>query len=422
MVDESRVIALIDPDKNIEIERAEKGYKVNIVVENTPFYGEAGGQVGDTGIIKNEHCEIQINDTQRILGLFVHKGVVTKGYIKRGDKVILEIDVKRRDAIRRNHTATHLLHWALRTVIGPHATQKGSVVAPDYLRFDFAHSQMLSTAEIKKIEQLVNERVLSNLEVKTEIVTLEEARKKGAMMIFEEKYGERVRLVEVVDTSRELCGGTHVSRTGDIGIVKITRQESVSAGVRRIYAVTGLGALKYIYELEELLKESAEMLKEDQFRELPRRISKLLEEQKELKLEIEKLKQRLIRGVQDWTENIKTIDGIKVAGISLGEVDHKTLLNMCDTVREKLGSGIAVVGGKSREGKGMLAVVVTKDLTDRVKAPQIIKELTPVIGGKGGGGRDDLARGGGPHGDKIDEVIKLFYNKIREIIDKSESR
>lgn len=414
--DETYILALIDPKLKVEVEAVEEGMEVEVVVEKTPFYGEAGGQVGDTGIIRTDDSIVEINDTQRVLDLFIHKGVLKKGRIKCGDKVTLEVDVKRRESIKRNHTATHLLHWALRRVLGPHATQKGSLLTPQYLRFDFAHSQLLSQEEIKKIEELVNERVIANLEVNVELLPLEEARRRGATMIFEEKYKDLVRLVEIKDTSKELCGGTHVTRTGEIGLVKITKQESVATGVRRIYAVTGMEALNYIYSLEELVLEASTLLKEEKRTALPQRIQKLLEENKELKAKVETLKHKLIRGVNDWTKDIQNINGIKVVAISLEEADSETVLEMCDNVREKLKSGIALVGGKTKDGKGILAVLVTKDLTHRFKAPQIIKELTPILGGKGGGGRDDLARGGGPLGDKIDEVVNLFYNKVREMV------
>ena len=387
------------------VEEAHEGELVEIISYVTPCYGEAGGQVGDRGTIVAPQGHAEIIDTQRQLSLIVHVARIKGGTIRLGDSVDIEADHLRRAAIRRSHSATHLLHWGLRSVLGSQATQRGSVVAPELLRFDFDHDEPLTEEQLRSVEDLANEKVLSNVPVETEQTTLTEARQLGAMSLFGEKYDERVRMVRISADSLELCGGTHASRSGDIGMIKITRQESVGAGVRRIYAVTGIGGLDYVRRLEKNLDLVGKSVKEADRGLVVERVERLDHDRRNLVKEVEDLRRQLATGGgDDLLTGVKEIGGVKVLGRRLPVGDSKAMMEAADTVRDRLGSGVALLGAENN-GKAALVMIVTKDLVPRLDAVQLIRQVAPSVGAKGGGGRADLARTGGPELDGLDKAL-----------------
>jgi len=408
----SRVLCIIKDGASMD--SAGAGDSVEIVTEETPFYGESGGQTGDSGIIAGRGFSAVVTDTRKHAGLLtIHYCRIEQGAVTVDDTVELVPDRDRRDATRRNHTATHILHAVLRKTIGGHVRQAGSLVSPDGLRFDFNHFEPLGRDELKQIEREANLAVLSNIDVQTEVLSYDEAVKKGALAFFGEKYGEKVRMVQVSGVSAELCGGTHVRRTGDIGLIKIVAEGSVAAGVRRIEAVTGEGALGYIAGQEEALRESAEILKVPRL-ETPDKIKRLIEQQKALEKELEGLKGRSKAGAADAiSDSAREVKGIKVLAAKVQSVDAKGLREMADALRTKLGSGIVVLAA-AHDGKAVLLAAVTKDLTARVSAGELIKRLAPVVGGRGGG-KSELAQAGGPDPEKIDSAIELAYKAVEEM-------
>ncbi len=408
----SRVQCIIKSGHSVET--AFSGDRVEIVTEETPFYGESGGQVGDTGVIVGKGFTVKVTDTRKpVPELTVHHCVVEEGSVSVEDAAELIPDRDRRDATRRNHTATHILHAVLRKTIGEHVRQAGSLVTPDGLRFDFNHFEAPGRDELKKIEDEANRAVLANKEVKTEVLSYDEAVEKGALAFFGEKYGARVRMVQVAGVSAELCGGTHVRRTGDIGLIKITAEGSVAAGVRRIEAVTGAGALEYVAGEEEALRESAEILKAPRL-ELPERLKRLVENQRELEKEIERLKGRSKAGAADeLIEKARTIKNVRVIAARVATGEAKELREMADALRNKLGSGVVVLAAE-QDGKVVMLAAVTKDLSGRVSAGEIIKRLAPVVGGRGGG-KPELAQAGGTEPEKIDAAIELAYATVEEM-------
>ncbi len=406
----SKVLVMVRDGE--EIQEATAGQSIEIVTEVTPFYGEAGGQVGDTGIISAADLEIKISDTVKDpTGLIIHKGEIISGSIKKGDDVTLVVDERRRLATARNHTATHLLHFALRKILGDHVKQAGSLVSPDRLRFDFTHFSQPDSETLDKIETLVNEKIRENLTVQTVEMESEEAFKTGATALFEEKYGDRVRVVSLADFSKELCGGTHINRTGDIGLFKIVGESSVASGIRRIEALTGETALGYIQKSAKRLHETALLLREHPDA-VPQRIEKILSHQKALEKELEHLKSKMAAQSADWTQaDIKTIDGIQVLVKKVSVDKPAALRDLADRVEGKLKSGVVVLGS-SDASKALLIVVVTKDLTNRVHAGKIIKEIASVVGG-GGGGRPDMAQAGGSKPEKLDEALEKAYEIVK---------
>jgi len=408
----SRVLCIIK--NGASVESAGAGDAVEIVTEETPFYGESGGQTGDSGIIAGKGFAASVTETKKHAGeLTIHHCTIEQGSVSVDDTVELVPDRERRDATRRNHTATHILHAVLRKTIGEHVRQAGSLVSPDGLRFDFNHFEPLGRDELKKIEQEANQSVLSNIEVRTEVLAYDEAVRKGALAFFGEKYAEMVRMVQVAGVSTELCGGTHVRRTGDIGLIKILAEGSVAAGVRRIEAVTGAGALAYISGQEDALRQSAEMLKVPRL-ETPDKIKRLIEQQKELERELEGLKGRSKAGAADaLSDKARDIKGIKVLAAKVHAADAKELREMADALRLKLGSGIVVLAAE-QEGKAVLLAAVTTDLCKRMSAGELIKRLAPVVGGRGGG-KSELAQAGGVNPEKIDEAIELAYRIVEEL-------
>jgi len=389
---------------------AREGQQAEIILDTTPFYGESGGQAGDTGFLDGAGFNFKVNDTKKpVENFIVHKGIVLKGEIKIGAKAKLIVDEERRKAIAANHSGTHILQAALKAVLGDHIKQSGSQVNEEGLRFDFTHFSKISDEEMKRIEAIANDMIRKNVDVKTEVCALEDALKTGATAVFDEKYGATVRIVKMGEMSMELCGGTHVKRTGDIGFLKIVHESAIAAGVRRIEAVTGREALVRAQKAEEELKRTAGLFKAGQM-EVYDRAERLLRHTKELEKEIEAFKEKLAaKDSGDLISETKEINGVKVLAVETAITDAKTLRDFGDKLRDKLGSGVILLGSKAGE-KVMLLCVVTKDLTGKYHAGNIIKELAPLVGGSGGG-RPDMAQAGGTQPDNLGKVF-LALEKI----------
>jgi len=321
------------------------------------------------------------------------------------------VDKEKRKATERNHTATHILHYVLRNVLGDHVKQQGSYVGPAYFRFDFSHGEALTTEQLARIEKLVTQRIIENEDLTAQVTDIENATAQGAMALFGEKYGDQVRMVAIGDYSKELCGGTHSHHTGDIGPFKITGESSVAAGIRRIEALTGTGALEYFQDQERTLRETAALLKTPPHA-LAERIHKLLEQQKELEKEVERVKaQAMSRQFSSSSQDIREINGVKVVSQQVNADSPKDLRVMLDNLRDQIKSGVVVLGAEAEDGKAMLICGVTDDLTDRLHAGEIIKQLSAKVGGKGGG-RPDMAQGGGPDGDKLRGVLEDVFKQL----------
>ncbi len=400
----ANVVALI-VDQEVVYE-AHEGQKVEIILDKTPFYAESGGQTGDTGYISKAGTVIKITDTKKSFnGLYIHLGEVLQGTISFGDFVDAKIDGERRKRIARNHSSTHLLHKALKEIVGEHVNQAGSLVEPDRLRFDFTHFQPVSHEDIKTIELKVNKVILANLPVDVKVTTLEEAKKSGATALFGEKYGDQVRVVTMGDYSSELCGGTHIRSTAEAGIMKILSESGIGAGLRRIEAVTGDGVLQYIAEKEILLEDASATLKTSSH-ELVRRAEGIMRELREREREVEALQAKLANyesaGIMDQVREIK---GIRVLAAKVSVPDMEALRNMGDTLKEKLSSGVVILGAVN-EGKVNFIVMATKDTLEKgVHAGNIVKEVAKAAGG-GGGGRPDMAQAGGKNPEKITEALE----------------
>jgi len=392
-----------------------------VIVNQTPFYGESGGQVGDEGaMFTKTGAEFAVEDTLKKLGdVHVHVGKLARGTLKVGDVVDLRVDGVRRTATRANHSATHLLHEALRRVLGPHVTQKGSLVAPDKLRFDFSHNKALSEAEIASIETLVNDKVRANEDVSTRLMTPEKAVAEGAMALFGEKYGEEVRVLSMGSDdgktySVELCGGTHVRRLGDIGLMKIVGESAVAAGVRRIEALTGAGALAYLNEQHRLVREAASAMRAAPA-ELPERIAQLLDERKKLERELGDARRQLAMGGGSGgaaAPEAVDIGGVKVMARIVEGVEPKDLRSLVDQAKQQITSGVVALATTS-DGKAAMAVGVTEDLAKRFNAVELLKRGVEAVGGKGGGGRPDMAQGGGPEGTKLQAALDAITAAIK---------
>ena len=410
---EGQVVALVKDGK--EVHSAGAGEEVVVITNQTPFYGESGGQTGDAGTIStNDGLKLTVSDTAKPLGrLHAHQAKVEAGTIKLGDAVILTVDVERRDAIRANHSATHLLHAALRNRLGGHVTQKGSLVAADRLRFDFSHPTALSAEDIAAIEAEVNAEIRHNEAVTTRLMSPDEAIEAGAMALFGEKYGDEVRVLSMGRTggagknySVELCGGTHVTATGDIGVFRIVSESAVSSGVRRIEALTGEGARQWLVAREDALKSAASLLRSTP-EEVEGRVAALLDERKKLERELADAKKALALGGGGGAK-AETADeevgGVKFSGQVIDGLDAKELRGLLDQAKQRLGSGVAAVVAVN-EGKASIAAAVTEDLVGKVSAVDLVRAGVEALGGKGGGGRPDMAQGGGPEGDKAAEAI-----------------
>ena len=451
-IDDAKVLALIRHDEEVlELSENQEG---EAVLDQTPFYAESGGQVGDVGRIINppanaggtdlitlgssesgtgvppvNHAQdaratsiVSVEDTYSpAQGLIVHKVKVEKGTLKVGDVVTAEVDVEKRDATRRNHTATHLMHAALREVLGTHVKQAGSVVAPNFLRFDFTHYQPLTDAEIEEIERLVNYYILRNEPVQTDEMAVEEAMRSGAMALFGEKYGEKVRVLSIKGAegifSKELCGGTHVRATGDIGVFKITSDESIASGVRRIRAITGFDAYERFSEDEKLIEQVAGNLKTSRA-ELPTVIGRLQDELKKARREADDLRMKIATGAVDSAatngDEAREVAGVRVLAKEASGLDAAGMRQLSDTLLARIKSGVVVLG-RSNDGKASLIVRTSDDLTKKVPAGQVIKELAPIIGGKGGG-KADMAEGGGSQPEKLAEALKASYGIVERLL------
>jgi len=403
---ETTVYAIVKNGERVkEIQKDEKG---EVFLVETPFYAESGGQVGDMGLILSHSGKAEVFDTKKISGLHCHKVKVIQGSFKEGDRVFAKIDIERRKAIMRNHTATHLLHSALRAVLGEHVKQAGSLVAPDKLRFDFTHFEAVSDNELREIESIVNEKILENLPVNVEIKSLHEALNEGVTALFEDKYEDTVRVVKISGFSKELCGGTHCSNTGEIGIFCILSEGSVASGIRRIEAVTAKEAFKYISFLKEELKNISLLLKTSQ----PLKgVERLLTELKERQQEIERLKNKLLtQNIDEIVKQAREIDGIKALAVKLEGVDVRSLRTLSDKLKEKIHPAVILLASNV-DGQGILLISVTRDATDRYDAGKLLKDIAQAVGGKGGG-KKDMAQGGCPDGEAVDRAVEIFYKVI----------
>lgn len=412
-VAETEVLAILQNGQAVE--SLKEGEAGEVILSVTPFYAEAGGQVGDSGILKGAHFSGVVENTfAPIPGLIVHSLKVLAGQLKTGQLVEAVVDDARRKAISRNHTATHLLHAALRQILGDHVRQSGSLVSQQRFRFDFTHFAALSEEEIEKVESLVNEKIRENLPVTVKVTSLEEGLAEGAMAIFEEKYGERVRLVKVGDFSKELCGGIHVRQSGDIGFFKIISESSVAAGLRRIEAVTGEEAFNYVQALEKQLRQLERLFKVSR-KELLTRAEKLLGTLEEKEEEIKKLKQRLVQQAGQSPEMaVREVKGIKLVTQKFEGIDIEALRQYADSLKQKIGSGVVVLTS-AVDGRVFLVVAVTADLTPRVQANKLIKDIAGIIGG-GGGGRPDFAQAGGTRPENIDRALEKSVDLLEKVL------
>ena len=408
---ESEVRALL-VDGQPRTDAVREGEAVDLIVAETPFYGESGGQVGDTGTIRTGRGDlIEVLDTLKPQpALIVHKGRVVQGAVQTGDAVHLSIDTPRREAIRLNHSATHIMHSALREILGSHVRQAGSLVTPDRLRFDFTHTSPVKDDVLDEIEGMVNHHIRENAAVTSEEMSFTDAIQKGALAFFGEKYGELVRVLRMGDFSTELCGGTHVSRTGDVGLFKFRAETGVASGIRRVEALTGEGALNWVRQREQVLKDMGRILKGSEEDALER-LEKLLSRQHELEKQLDQL-QRQLAGSQsdDLASQVRRINGVNVIASRVEGVDQKALRDMADTLRDKHQPAVVVLGATSGAKVSLLAAV-SKDLVQQYHAGKIIKAIAPLVGG-GGGGRPDFAQAGGKDPTRLDEALQKVYGLI----------
>ncbi|HBR97353.1 MAG TPA: alanine--tRNA ligase [Gammaproteobacteria bacterium] len=394
------------------VSRIEAGDQAVVVLESTPFYGESGGQVGDTGVLQGKTTSFSVVDTQKSGATFTHVGQVTEGALALGDAVDAHVDADRRLAIIRHHSATHLLHAALRQFLGTHVEQRGSLVSPDYLRFDFSHTAPVTDAELADVERWVNAQVLANHETVVNMMSMDDALKKGAMALFGEKYGDIVRVVELGPDSVELCGGTHVMRTGEIGLFRIRSETGVASGIRRVEAISGLTALDAAADDRATLASVAGLLKTGQD-SIVTKLSQVMEAQREQSRELDKIKSSLAaqageRGLDQAVE----VAGVKLLCLKLQDVDNKALREMMDRMRDKLGDAVVVLGAVNG-GRVQLVAGVAKSLTDRLKAGELVNHVAAQVGGKGGG-RPDMAMAGGDQPDALDAALASVAQWVQE--------
>jgi alanyl-tRNA synthetase len=404
---EAKVVEILKEDRSAEmLSEAEEGI---LILDRTPFYAASGGQVGDTGVIHSADVYIRVNDTlKHPSGIHMHKVKIRRGSIKKGDRVVAEVDEQRRQAIMRNHTATHLLHRALRDVLGEHVKQSGSLVSDDRLRFDFTHYQAVSKEEIEKVESIVNEKILEDLKVRTDIMSLDDAINAGAVALFDEKYGEQVRVVSVGEFSKELCGGTHCKSTGEIGLFLVVSEGSVASGIRRMEAITGTKAYEYVRELRNTQNQLEEVLKSNRPLE---KVKRLLEDVKTLQKELERLKTGSLKDeIAEVVRNAKKIGDVSVVTVKKDGLNHKELRLLADNIRDRLRSGI-IIAASVNNSQAAFVCMVTKDLTDRFNAGTIMKRLAEEVGGSGGG-KPEMAQGGTKNIEKIETVLQ----RIEEIV------
>jgi alanyl-tRNA synthetase len=405
------ILAIIKGDKKIT--EAHDGDDVEIVLDQTPFYAASGGQVGDKGELLGEAAKFEVSDTVKpIENLIVHKGKVKKGSFRAGDAVLAKVETEDRLDTARHHTVTHILHATLRSVLGEHVKQAGSLVAPERLRFDFTHYTALTERERERIEELVNERIIENHPVETLVMDIDQAVASGAMALFDEKYGDKVRVVTVKDVSKELCGGTHTRASGDIGSFKIISEAGVAAGVRRIEAVAGRRAYRTFKREEQDLRDIAQLLKTTDLDVVPR-VEKLVAQARNLERELDQFKHKLQSSqAGDVISEAREINGVNVLVKRVDNMEQKDLRDFGDKLRDKLGSGILALGS-AKDEKVSLIVMVTRDLTDRFHAGKIIKEMAHILGGTGGG-KPDMAQSGGKDAGKLDAALDALYGIIKK--------
>jgi alanyl-tRNA synthetase len=417
---EGVVAALVKDGKEVAALKA--GESASVVVNQTPFYGESGGQVGDTGVMVGEGVRVRVTDTQKKAGdVFVHSGTVEEGTLAVGAALTLEVDHSRRSAIRQNHSATHILHEALRQVLGDHVAQKGSLVAPDRLRFDFSHPKPMTAQEIERVEDIANDVVLRNAPVTTRLMAVDEAIASGARALFGEKYGDEVRVVAMgegggntMGWSVELCGGTHVARTGDIGLITGLSDSGVAAGVRRIEALTGSTARKYAHHLGELAKAASAELKVP-LEDMPGRLAQVLDERRRLERELSEAKKKLAMGGgarAQGADGVRVVGDVKLLARAVEGIDLKDLRSLADEGKRQVGSGVVAIVGVTEDGKAGVVVGVTPDLIARFSAVDLVRKGAEALGGKGGGGRPDMAQAGGPDGSKAEAALKAIEGAL----------
>jgi alanyl-tRNA synthetase len=405
----ARILAMVAGGRRRR--EAVAGDEVEVILDRTPFYAESGGQIGDTGVVTGRQGRGEVVDTQyRGAGLIAHRLRVTEGGFREGEDVAVQVESPRRQGLRLHHTGTHLLHAALRKVLGTHVTQAGSLVAPDHLRFDFTHGKPVKDQDLERVEDLVNEAVRDNITVDPFETDLNAALRMGAMALFGEKYGDRVRVIRIGDFSTELCGGTHLDATGQIGLFKVTSEGAVASGVRRLEAVTGGAALAHVGQEEQALRQAADLLRIPPL-ELPGRLQRLLDDQKGLEKQLVELEARLAKSrAQDLVAGARSVAGMPVVAARLDGLDADGLRTVVDSIRERLGSGVIVLGAAG-DGKVTLVSAVTKDLTGRVHAGKLVQEVAKVVGG-GGGGRPDLAQAGGKNPAELDRALAGVYDLV----------
>ncbi len=387
-----------------------------VILSQTAFYAESGGQVGDCGVLTVGHTRFEVRDTTKVGGAFLHHGIVTQGQLLLKDNVFGQVDTSIRANTARNHSATHLLHAALRQILGTHVQQKGSLVCADYLRFDFAHTEAVTPAQMTQIEALVNNQIFANTPVCTEVTDIETAKNKGAMALFGEKYGDSVRVLSmgINNFSVELCGGIHVNRTGDIGLLKITSEGGVAAGVRRIEAKTATGALAWFYESEQTLATITQLVK-GQRQNTADKVHQLTERTRELEKEIDKLNLKLANSASgDLLAQVQEIDGIKLLAVKVDGADAKSLRTTFEQVKSKLASGIILLAAADSE-KATVIAGVSSDLTSRFKAGELVQHISVQLGGKGGG-RPDVAQGGGSNVNALPQALANISTWVKERI------
>lgn len=418
-IERAPIVAFIKGEE--QLDHLREGEEGEIILSHTPFYAEAGGQVGDVGTLTSEKgAYITVNDTiSPIKGLIVHLVKVERGVVRFNEVLMAQVDVEKRDATRRNHTATHLLHAALRELLGTHVKQAGSLVAPNRLRFDFSHFQSLTRDELAEIERLVNYQILRNEPVETEIVPLEQAMQSGAMALFGEKYAEQVRVLTIQGFSKELCGGTHVRATGDIGLFKVVRDEAVASGTRRIEAVTGADAFMRFQETEALVDQVATELRTSRAG-IPATVERLQEELKKARREADELRLKLATGAggtaaSNGNEAREVATGVRVLAREVEGLDAAGMRQLSDTLLARLNNSGVVILGRSSEGKVSLIVRSSADLMKRVPAGQVIKEIAPIVGGRGGG-KPDMAEGGGTQPEKLAEALEASYAVVGRLL------
>jgi len=409
LTDRGVVTALIFDGTEVEVLRA--GQEGQVVLNHTPFYAESGGQIGDAGVLLGKEACFTVRDTQKIGGSFAHLGVLDAGELRVGDDVEAQVDKERRIAIALNHSATHLLHAALRKVLGFHVQQKGSLVAADRLRFDFSHTQAMTPEEVRQVEELVNSAIRNNAPAETKVMALDEAVAAGAMSLFGEKYESDVRVLAIGDFSMELCGGTHVERAGDIGLFKILGESGVAAGVRRVEAVTGQMAYEWVVHTDQVLRDIAAMLRGSR-EDVDEKVRELVDRSRRLEKEVQQLKSKLASSQGgDLTSQAKDVGGIKVLAAQIDGADVKSLRDAVDNLKAKLGSSVIVLA-TVQDGKVVLVVGVSADLLTRMKAGEIAGAVAVQIGGKGGG-RADFAQAGGTQPENLDKALAGVETLIR---------